>query len=65
MSRHPQPHRRPTSHPDPQKRQLQRQLLAVALAGTGGLVGYLDLQPLISGALLLAGLATLLLTPRV
>lgn len=65
MSRHPQPHRRTTSHPDPQKRQLQRQLLAIALAGTGGLVGYLDLQPLISGALLLAGLATLLLTPRV
>lgn len=64
MKRHRQPHERPTSHPDPEKRQFQLQLLAIALAGIGGLVGYLDLQPLVSGALVLAGLATLFLTPR-
>lgn len=46
------------------KRQFQLQLLAIALAGAGGLLSYLGFSAPVSGSLLLAGLATLFLTPR-
>lgn len=68
MSFQPSQHPASTAHPNPRQHahpcQLGCQLLAVGLVGSGGVLGHLGLPLPLSGGLMLAGLALLLLTPR-